>query len=97
MQIRGTLQDDHTDKNDFPDVWNETPANKRHRAIKDITDYLLVDDFYSELKKRIRYLSEGWKKEKSDLSKANALLKHNEAILAAAEDVLNKVDLNKYR
>jgi uncharacterized protein YdaT len=54
MQIRGALLDDHTDKNDFPDVWNETPANKRRRAIKDITDYLLVDDFYSELKKRIQ-------------------------------------------
>lgn len=45
MQIRGTLQDDHTDKNDFPEVGTETPANKRRRAIKGITDYLLVDEF----------------------------------------------------
>jgi len=96
MQIRGALRDEYTDKNDFPDdgikrLLIRDVGNQRHNWLFTRRRLLLW------FEKRIRYLSEGWKKEKSDLSKADVVLKHNQAILAAAEDVLNKVDWNKYR
>ena len=97
MQVRGALRRDHTHKNDFPDVWNEMPANKRRKAMRDISDYLVVDDFYSELTNRNIYLSSDLDKKESGLSRANTLSKLNEALLTAAENVLNKVDWNKYR
>jgi hypothetical protein len=51
----------------------------------------------TELRKRNLYFSTDTASVESDLSKANTLSKLNEALLASAENVLNKVDWNKYR
>jgi hypothetical protein len=48
------------------------------------------------LKRRNEYLSKDTDKEESDLSRTNTLSKLSEAVLAA-ENVLIKVDWNKYR
>jgi hypothetical protein len=98
MEVRRTLRDDHTNRVKLPDAWSESnmSVSRRHRAIKEVTDYLLLDDFYSTLGRRNNYLKD-LDKERSDLARANTLSKHNEAVLAAAENALNKVDWNKYR
>ena len=72
-------------------------SEKKRQDNHHLGDYLLIDDFYSKLESRSGSLSEGIKKEKSDLSGTNTLSKLNEAVLASAENVLNKVDWNKYR
>jgi hypothetical protein len=94
MEVRGALRNDHANKHIISETWF---ANKRRRLIKDITDYLFIHDFYSELRKRNLHLSKDKDQEKSDLSRANTLTRLNEEVLAAAENVLNKVDWNKYR
>lgn len=100
MKVRGALRGNHTNKNDFSDVWNawnDMADNQRRRVIKDIPDYILIDDFYSELRKRNLYLSDGRDNKENDLSETPNLSKLNEALLASAENALNKVDWNKYR
>jgi hypothetical protein len=97
MEVRRTLLKDHTYKDKLSDAWSNVPVSARRRIIKDMANYLLIDDFYSQLEGRNQYLEKNMDKEKSDLSRANALSKHNEAVLAAAENALNKVNWNKYR
>jgi hypothetical protein len=100
IEVRRALQVSHTSKENFAEAWetwNQVPINKRRKAIRDISDYLVVDDFYSELKEWIKFTSHSKDEKVSELSKSNALAKHNEAVLTAAENVLNKVDWNKYR
>lgn len=97
MVVRRVLYSDPLDRDSFSEKWFEVADEKRRRAIKNMTDYLLIDDFYSELKKRNLYLSKETSKEESDREGENTLTKLNEALLAAAENVLNKVDWNKYR
>jgi len=57
MGVRGTLHDDHTGRVKLADASSNMSASRRRRAVKDMTDYLFIDDFYSELKKRNLYLS----------------------------------------
>lgn len=96
LEIRGALNDDLTSKNIFSEVWSEMPEKKRQDH-HDIGDYLIIDDFYSKLKKRNSYLSTDIDKEETNLSRANTLSRLNEALLKAAEIALNKIDWNKYR
>ena len=96
MEIRRVLRSDHHSRTIFPEIWDRVSERKR-RTIDSINDYLLIDDFNSELRKRNSYLSSDTDRKESDLSRTNTLAKLNEAILAAAENVLNKVDWNKYR
>ena len=96
VEIRRALQEDPNNRNIFSEVWSEMPEKKRQDN-HHLGDYLLIDDFYSKLKGRNLYLSKGIDKEESDLSKTNTLSRLNEALLASAENVLDKVDWNKYR
>ncbi len=96
VEIRGILRDDPSNKEIFSEVWFEM-AEKKRQDNHHIGDYLLIDDFYSILKRRNQLLSKGKGKEESDHERAITLAKLNEALLAAAENVLNKIDWNKYR
>ena len=97
MEVRRDLLKDHTYKVKLSDVWSNMPINKRRHVIKDINDYLLIDDFYSQLERRNQFVEKNVDKKESDLSRANTLSKLNESLLAAAENALNKVNWNKYR
>lgn len=96
MEMRRVLRNDHTSKDIFPENWDQY-SDKMHKTIDSMSDYLLFDDFFSELKKRNLYLSNKIDTKQSNLSKTNTISKLNETLLAAAENVLNKVDWNKYR
>lgn len=56
----------------------------------DIRDYILIEDFFSDLEKRDRYLSSDSAVEECKL------LKLNEACLDAAENALKNIDWDKY-
>jgi hypothetical protein len=96
VKIRVTLRDDPKNKDIFSEVWFEMPEKMRQDN-HHIGDYLLINDFYSILKRRNRQLSKGIDNEESDHERVITLSKLNEALLEAAENVLNKVDWNKYR
>jgi hypothetical protein len=96
VKIRVTLRDDPNNKDIFSEVWFEMPEKMR-QDYHHIGDYLLINDFYSILKRRNRQLSKGIDNEESDHERAITLSKLNETLLAAAENVLSKVDWNKYR
>jgi hypothetical protein len=97
LDTRSVLRDYGSKDNDIDGSYLKFASNRDR--IKNISDILLLDDFYSALYKRNLYLHETYRGERgeSDLSRANTLSKHNEALLAAAENALNKVDWNKYR
>lgn len=97
MEVRGVLRNDLTNKDIIPETWFKKPNDMRRRAIKKLTDYLLIDDFYSELRKRNLYLSKNKDKEESGLSRGYAISKLNEALLTSAENALNRVDWDNYR
>jgi hypothetical protein len=90
MEIRRLLQADPTNKDIFSEIWFEVTDRKR-QIIKNMTDYILIDDFYSELRKRNLYLSSNPSVDESQL------LRYNVSLLAAAENALNKIEWNKYR
>lgn len=96
VEIRGALRNDLTNKDIFSEVWFEMPEKKRQDN-HNIGDYLIIDDFYSQLRKRNSYLSSDNSEKEGNLSNANTLSILNEALLAAAENALNRVDWNKYR
>jgi hypothetical protein len=96
VKIRVTLRDEPKNKDIFSEVWFEMPEKMRQDN-HHIGDYLLINDFYSILKRRNRQLSKGIDNEESDHERVITLSKLNEALLEAAENVLNKVDWNKYR
>ena len=96
METRKLLRSDVTSRSIFSEAWVNV-SDKKRQTVKNIDDYLLIDDFYQDLKKRNEYLERSSGNKESDLSRANALSKLNESLLAAAENVLNKVDWNKYR
>lgn len=48
VEIRGMLHNDRTNKDIFPEVWFEL-SGRKHQAIKNLSDFLVVDDFYSVL------------------------------------------------
>jgi hypothetical protein len=92
MEIRGALRNDRSNKTVFPEIWYNISEEKRQDN-HNIGDYLLIDDFYSELSKRNLYLS----LEKESAIDEGKVLRHNETCLAAAEKVLKDIEWNKYR
>jgi hypothetical protein len=93
IAIRRELRNDHSSRYTYPEIWNQVPYKMR-KSIDSVNDYLLLDDFNSELKKRNSYLRDINKGE--TLPKDYTLLKLNETLLLAAENVLDKIDWNKY-
>ena len=93
IAIRRELRNDHSSRYTYPEIWNQVPYKMR-KSIDSVNDYLLIDDFNSELKKRNSYLRDINKGE--TLPKDYTLLKLNETLLLAAENVLDKIDWNKY-
>ena len=91
MVVRRVLRSNPSGKDTFSEIWFEIPDEKR-RTIKNLNDYLLIDDLYTELRKRNQYLSDGEPQSESDLSKSNTFVKINETILSAAENA--SVNLN---
>ena len=63
---------------------------KKAEDIQDVGDYLLIDDFYSELRRRNSYLRD------SIVDEAK-VIKLNKTCLEAAEKTLKDIDWNKYR
>jgi hypothetical protein len=91
MEIRSEIRHNPSTKKLFPELWYDIPEKKRQDN-HHIGDYLLIDDFYSELRKRNRYLIEkGSAIEEDEISSLNGIC------LAAAEKVLKDIDWNKYR
>lgn len=95
MKIRKVLRNDLMSTNKFSLAL--LSMSDKERLGSSMDDYLLLDDFYQELENRKSYLEIGLTTKESDLSRANTLRKLNEALLASAENALNKVDWNKYR
>ena len=63
---------------------------KKRQDIQYVGDYLLIDDFYSELRRRNSYLRD------SIVDEAK-VIKLNKTCLEAAEKTLKDIDWNKYR
>lgn len=97
MEVRGVLRNNRTNMDILSEPWFKKPADMKRRAIKKLTDYLIIDDFYSELRKRNLYLSKNKDNEESGISKRDTISKLNVALLTSAENTLNKVDWDKYR
>lgn len=89
MEIRAVLRNDGTNKSILSEVWFQKPEKKR-QDIQYVGDYLLIDDFYSELRRRNSYLRD------SIVDEAK-VIKLNKTCLEAAEKTLKDIDWNKYR
>lgn len=88
MEVRRVLRNDLANKDIFSEVWF-VMSDKQRNAINNINDYLLVDDFYSELRKRNSYIRDS----AIDESKLSEL---NKTCLLAAEKALKDIGWNKY-
>lgn len=97
MEIRKMLRCDPRYDRPLGEKWSSLSAKDKNCSIRNVNDYLIIDDFYSEVEKRNMHLQGATPVKQSDLSSVNTLTRFNEAVLAAAENVLNKVDWNKYR
>jgi hypothetical protein len=66
----------------------------KHRIFNNMHDYVRIDDFYSKLTERQRYLISCIKNK--HLIDDIALLKLNKKCLELAEEALTKIDWSKY-
>jgi hypothetical protein len=89
MEIRKVLRSDSSNKSIFHEAWFQK-SEKNRPDIQYIGDYLLIDDFYSELRRRNSYLRD------SSIDETKVVELHWRC-LEAAEKILKDVDWNKYR
>ena len=86
----------------FDKYWKElsgfkrysVPIEYKHRMIRNVNDYIRIDDFYSKLAERNSYINSCI--ENKHLIDDTALLKINKKCLELAEEVLEKIDWSRY-
>ena len=90
MMIRNTMKKNPLTTSNFPEKWTSISYETKRQIVRDISDYLLVDDFYALLTKRNAYVVDN--KIEND-----KLYQYNEECIKLAEKVLSDVDWKKYR
>ena len=93
VEIHDKLRDDPSFKDPFEEKWFHLTVKQRTDR-HHIHDYLIIDTFYYTLKKRNDYLKEP--KIGTD-KKENELKVRNSELYKTAEDLMRKVDWDKYR
>ena len=96
MMIRNTVKKNPLTSSSFPEKWTSISYETKRQIIGDISDYLLVDDFYALLAKRSTLLILRNTVLDSKIEN-DKLYQYNEECIKLSEKALSGVDWKKYR
>jgi len=90
MMIRNIMKKNPLTTSNFPEKWTSISYETKRQIVGNISDYLLIDDFYTLLTKRNTYVI-------NNKIENNKLNQYIEKCIQFSEKALSGVDWKKYR